>query len=127
MPDPLTEEQLEAYRDLAEMLSKRGRRYTSSAITALLAEVNFQRGFANEMIAMTASGQGGSHGAAREIRARLDGARENERLRAELDAIIEVCAGAGIGESGQSALDRVKELHKALGEQIDAANPRSNA
>lgn len=143
--EPLTDDQLREARDLATALADASRSGlpcdqidslvlqlvhdydAGDVIAGLVGEVAFQRGFANELIAMTVSSQGGSHGAAREIRARLDGARENERLQVELDSIIEVCANAGIGEAGQSALDRVKELHKSLGEQIDAANSGSNA
>jgi hypothetical protein len=143
--EPLTETHLRFYaevcehlkairtspaRGISELISRFGRfawdNEVDDVITNLLAEVAFQRGFANELIAMTVSGQGGSHAAAREIRARLDGARENERLRGELDSIIKVCADAGIGEDGQSALERVKEMHKALGEQIERAD-RANA
>lgn len=49
---------------------------------------------------------------------RLNWIAEVERLRRELDAIVVICGLAGIGESGQSALERVQDLHAQLGHQI---------
>lgn len=49
-------------------------------------------------------------------------ADERDRLAKNLDAIVNVCALAGIGGRGQTVLCRVKDLHAALGQQIERAD-----